>query len=152
MAKSLLAYLRNLRTSLFRRLRSKASRLGWERRRNEFRSYLRKSMGVESLEPRALMAVDANVFATPFAITMDAAGDTAIISKQPLTGSSVVSTHPNAFFVETNTPDPDSTGLDAANKVFIRTAAAGSAGLTVSDADGPNANQVLTIGGSVALS
>ncbi|MFN9593304.1 MAG: hypothetical protein ACK56G_11430 [Pirellulaceae bacterium] len=136
MAKSLLAYLRNLRTSLFRRLRSKASRLGWERRRNEFRSYLRKSMGVESLEPRALMAVDANVFATPFAITMDAAGDTAIISKQPLTGSSVVSTHPNAFFVETNTPDPDSTGLDAANKVFIRTAAAGSAGLTVSVADG----------------
>ena len=144
------SYVNTLRSNSFRRIRSKKNRLGWERKRNELRRSPRESVIVEILEQRAMLAVDAVVFGTPFAIEMDAADDTAIISTQSLDGTSVSATHPKAFFIETNTPDPDSE--DAGNKLFIRTTAAGSSGLTVSDVGGPNEGQVLTVGGSVPLS
>ena len=150
MLKSIRTFINRIRTSLFgrmERLKESSKRMAFERKRKTLRRFLRNGLRVENLEGRALMAVDMNVIGTPFAIKMDAADDTAVISRLP-----AATPYPAALKVETNTADPDQdpdvTGDE--NYTFIRTAGTGGDGITVSDL-GTNAGQVLTVGGDLAI-
>jgi hypothetical protein len=105
MFKSIRAYINRIRTSLFgrmERMKESSKRMAFERKRKTLRRFLRNGLRVENLEGRALMAVDMNVINTPMAITMNAADDSAEISRV-----APVDPYPASLFVTTNTLDPD---------------------------------------------
>jgi DNA polymerase III subunit gamma/tau len=95
MFRSIVSYLEKLRSNLLRRIQSRKNRFGWERKnrfgwerkRNDLRRFLRKSLNVEGLEQRALMAVDANLTGNPFVIEMDAASNTGVDNMRDLIDS-----------------------------------------------------------------
>jgi len=132
MFKSIRAYINRIRTSLFgrmERMKESSKRMAFERKRKTLRRFLRNGLRVENLEGRALMAVDLNVIGSPMAITMNAANDTATISRLP-----AATPYPASLMVQTNTADPDQdpdvTGDET--YTFLRTAGTGANGITVS--------------------
>jgi hypothetical protein len=133
MFKSIRAYINRIRTSLFgrmERMKESSKRMAFERKRKTLRRFLRNGLRVENLEGRALMAVDMNVISSPMAITMNAADDTAVISRLP-----AATPYPASLFVTTNTldpdQDPDTEGPEYLS--YVRTAGTGTGGVTISD-------------------